>query len=137
MTTAETEEAADIDTNKVVAEYIRLRDAKKALADRHAKEMARIAEPMRKREALLLDHLNKTHSESVRTENGTFFKVKRTSTKVVEWEACLEFILENDLWHMLERRVSKSAVEEYQAATGELPPGVAISTEVSINIRAS
>jgi hypothetical protein len=126
-----------MDINDVVSKYMRLRDAKKQLAERQSQEMARLTDPMRKLEAALLDHLNQLHAESVRTNNGTVYKTTRTSAKVVDWEPCLAFILEHQLTHMLERRVSKTAVEEYLAAHGELPPGVSISSELSVNIRAS
>lgn len=126
-----------MDINDLVSKYVRLREAKKELAERQAKETARLTAPMRKLEAALLDHLNQMHAESVRTENGTVYKTTRTSAKVVDWDSCLGFIMENQLTHMLERRVSKTAVEEYVAATGELPPGVSISSDLSINIRAS
>jgi hypothetical protein len=38
---------------------------------------------------------------------------------------------------MLERRVSKTAVDEYVAAHQDLPPGVNYTTAISVNVRRS
>lgn len=126
-----------MNVNRVVAEYLRLRAAKKQLAERHALEMARLAEPMRERENILMQHLNQTGAESIRTEGGTVYKTTVLNARVSDWDSCLQFILSHNLQHMLEKRVSKLAVEEYLAAHGELPPGVAVSSVVNLNVRAS
>jgi hypothetical protein len=38
---------------------------------------------------------------------------------------------------MLERRVNKTAVEEFKAEHGEIPPGVNTRQEIVINVRRS
>lgn len=122
-------------SDKLVAAYVMLRDQKKEMMDRHKAELEPINTKMALVENAMLDALNGQQAESVRTEHGTMYKLKRTSTKVVDWDVALAYILDNDLEHMLERRVSKSAVEEFLAANGELPPGVAMTTDITVGVR--
>ena len=120
-----------------VAAYIRLRDKQDEIKRRHSEELAPIRDKMYSIEVMLLKILNSTGGESIKTAAGTAFKSKRTKTKVVDWDAALDFILTNGLEHMLERRVSKAAVEEFIEANGDTPPGVSLSTEITVNIRRS
>ena len=39
------------------------------------------------------------------------------------------FILENDLIDMMQMKLTPEAVDQYRESTGELPPGVAITSE--------
>jgi len=126
-----------MDVARAVGAYIKLRDLKTEVKARHTAELAPINEKMTKLEAMLLNHLTTQNTESVRTSAGTAYKSTRTSAKVIDWDACLAFIREHNFWHLLERRVAKTAIEEIVAGSGELPPGVDLSSEVTINIRIS
>ena len=88
-------------------------------------------------EAALLAEFTESGIESLRTKAGTAYKQTRTSAGVADWEAVLRFIQDNELWHMLEKRVSKSAVEQFKDANGDLPPGLNWREEVVINVRRS
>lgn len=120
---------------EVVSAYIKLRDQKTAVKTRHSEELAPINSKMYRLESWLLNQLNSSGSESVRTDAGTVYKSVRTSAKVEDWDVVLDYILANNLTHMLEKRVSKAAVEEFVEAQGEAPPGVSINREVCVNIR--
>ncbi len=122
----------------VIAGYIKLRDARDEIKKRHSKELTPLSGKMKTMEAWLLNELNKAGLDSFNKNGvGTAFKSTRTSAKVADWEVSLDYIKENDLWHMLEKRISKMAVEEFIEANGEAPPGIAITREVTVNIRRS
>jgi hypothetical protein len=59
----------------------------------------------------------------------------RASAKVSDWDSLLEFIKKEGAWEMLERRVSKVAVEQFKAETKDLPPGVDWGETQVINFR--
>jgi hypothetical protein len=122
---------------EAVDKYIRLRALKTEKDQAHKAAMATINNAMDQLEAWLLDQMNQLGIESVRTEAGTAYKTTNTSATVSDWEQTLPFIIENELWSMLERRVSKSAVEEYMQVNGELPPGVSVRTVASVNFRST
>jgi len=123
--------------NELVDTYIKLRDAKSQLAKQHKEKVAKIDGMIDKIEAALLEQMNTLGVESVRTEQGTAYKSTLTSATVADWDACLDFIKQNEAWEMLEKRVKKDYVTHYVEEKGDLPPGVNIRTEVTVNVRRS
>jgi hypothetical protein len=115
--------------------YIKLRDKVDEIRKRQSEELKPLRENMKTLEAWFLRELDQQGAKSIAAESGTAFKSTKTSSKVEDWEATLQFIRSNELWHMLERRVAKTAVEEYLEANGELPPGVAVNREVVVQVR--
>ena len=121
--------------DKLTAKYIGLRDFKAKFEAMHEAKVARITNKMDEIEIDMMTFLNQTGQESSKTAAGTFFKKTTTSAKVADWEVTLPFIQENELWNMLERRVNKTAVEEYISEHGTIPPGIDVTriTSVSVN----
>lgn len=121
----------------VIRAYRMLRQQKKELVDKQKAELAPFNTKMAKLEAWMLDELNREGADHVGTSEGTAYKTTRSSVTVDDWEAALETVREHELWHMLERRLSKTAVEQYVEAEGCDFPGTHISTEIVVNVRAS
>ena len=120
---------------QAVRGYRKLREAKKALQDQHKEQLAPYNEQMQKLEAWFLVQLAAQGADHVGTESGTVYKSVVTKAVVRDWGATLEFIKEHDLWGMLEHRLSKTAVEEYAEAQGDVPPGVEITKETFARVR--
>lgn len=66
---------------------------------------------------------------------GTAYKSTRASATVGDWDAFLEHVVSNEAWEMLERRVNKTAVEQFKSVDGDLPPGVNWSETQVVNFR--
>lgn len=66
---------------------------------------------------------------------GTAYKSTRSSATVADWEVVLDYVQNNEAWELLERRVNKTAVEQYKGAEGDLPPGVNWSETQVVNFR--
>ena len=122
---------------KAVEAYRSLRDQKETIKERHKDELGPIHKKMYELETWLLTALNDQGADSIKTPNGTVYKSTTRKAKVVDWDACLASIKEHDLWHLLERRVSKTAVAEYVEVEGIAPPGVEVTTDIRVNIRKS
>lgn len=125
--------AAKLD--ELVDRYRRLRDRKKAIADRHKEELAPFTEAMETLGSLILDALNKAGVESVRTQSGTAFKQPRTSYTVKDPHAFREWLEANARFDLLETRVSKESIEELLKTGAGLPPGIGVSSEYVVNVR--
>jgi hypothetical protein len=123
--------------DQVVEKYVEIRDKQAELRKAQTAEMAKYNDALLKLEAWLMNSLNESGAESVRTVSGTVYKSIRTSAKVADWDALLEFITDNGAWNFLERRVSKTAVEEYMEGEGGTPPGVSVVREATIGVRRS
>lgn len=119
----------------MVEKYIALRDARALLDSAYKLKKAPLDAAMDKIEAAILAQFEASQIESVRTEGGTAYKSKKTSATVADWDLVLAYIKANDLWQMLEQRVSKKAVEEFVEAHSDLPPGINWREEVTINVR--
>lgn len=122
---------------ELVNKYIELRDAKSTIKAQADAKIAKLDAVLDKIEAALLAEFTESGIESMRTKAGTAYKQTRTSAGVADWESVLRFIQDNGLWHMLEKRVNKSAVEQFKDANGDLPPGLNWREEVVINVRRS
>lgn len=66
---------------------------------------------------------------------GTAYKSTRSSATVADWDAFLDHVQSNEAWELLERRVSKTAVEQFKSEEGDLPPGVNWSETQVVNFR--
>lgn len=120
---------------QVVATYIKWRDQKKKIQDRHKEELADVKDKMYKMEQWLHKQLNSQGADHIGTPAGTAYLSTTISAKVEERDEFFRFVSENDLWAMLESRANKTAVEEYLESTGELPPGLSVSRETNVRIR--
>jgi hypothetical protein len=122
---------------KKVEIYIRLRDRRsdRKKAFEAADEGDKLAQE--KIEALIMQQFNEDGTDSLKTEFGTAYRSMKTTASVADWDAVFEFIQSKDYWHMLEKRVNKTAVEQYMEDEGKLPPGVNVTRVQSINVRRS
>lgn len=123
--------------NELVEKYILLRDRKADLKRDYEGKVAALDKVMEKMEAVLLDAFQTSGVESVRTAAGTAYKSTRTSATVADWDAFFAFVKEHQAFELIERRCSKTAVEQYRAANDDLPPGLNWREEAVVNIRRS
>lgn len=123
--------------DKALQKYIALRDGRDELKKKHQEEMReRFLDPMDAIELAFLKHFNKTGQSGAKSKGiGTVFVSERTSDKVVDREAFLEYVLKNKATAFLTSKVSKAALDEHIEQTGDLIPGVTRRIDRTINIR--
>lgn len=119
----------------IVDQYIKLRARKAARKAAYDADVAEIDRMLDKVENYLLGRMTEDGVDSYKTAAGTAYTQTKTSANVGDWDMLLPFIRDNELWNMLERRVSKTAVEEYRQAHDDLPPGINWRAEKVVNIR--
>lgn len=136
---AAAESPPEISSDVLVEKYVALRDKKAEIESAHKLHIAKFNSAMERIENILLKRLNDSNSESVRTKAGTFFKHTKTSATVADWDGLRDWVLQepDERFAALEKRVSKSFVESYQAEHNDLPPGVDVRSEVTVQIRRS
>lgn len=127
--------ASIVRVDDVVERYIALRDRKAEIKSAYEKQVADIDAAMKKCERFLLGQLTSTGTESQRTKAGTVYKEEQVSVSVADWDTYLTWVRENGMYSMLEKRASKSAVQEYRNVHDDLPPGVNYSTHVVVHVR--
>lgn len=123
--------------DQVIAAYLHLRAEKDKMAARHKEEIAPLNDKLNKLLAWTHNQLNSQGQKNARVDSGTAFLQTDTSVTVEDWDTVVEFIKTTNQFELLERRVSKGVVQEYIEATGEIPPGVKVKSEISCHIRKS
>ena len=128
-----TEEAKpQIPADKLVAVYIKMREAKAELA----KQTDVISEQMSMIEAELLEICKVTGQEGGRTPKGTFTRSVKTRYDTSDWQSMYKFIKEHDALELLEQRVSQGNMKTFLTDNpGLLPPGLNSFSKYAITVR--
>lgn len=121
--------------DELIDRYIKLRDRKSELKAKYDQDTDALDEAMEKIENFMLKHLNEQGADSIGAGTGTVFKSSVTSATVADWDATLQFIVDKAMWHLLDKRVNKTAVAEFVKTEGDLPPGVNWREETVVRIR--
>ena len=128
--------ANDMDDGTLLKLFIALRDRR---ARRKADFQLDDVDDKEKQERIEIEFLKRFNERGIDNVSsrgvGTAYRSVRASAKVADWDSLLEFIKKEGAWEMLERRVSKVAVEQFKAETSDLPPGVDWGETQVINFR--
>ena len=128
--------ANDMDDATLVKLFIALRDRR---ARRKADFQLDDVDDKEKQERIEIEFLKRFNERGIDNVSargiGTAYRSVRASAKVADWDSLLEFIQKEGAWEMLERRVSKVAVEQFKAETDDLPPCVDWGETQVINFR--
>ena len=119
----------------VIRTYMKLRDQKAAIEGEAKDRVSGLKAKMEKLEAFLKTQMDAQGLTSFKSDHGTAFLTTTDYANVADWDAVLDFIVENDAYDMLEKRVSKIAVRGYIEQTKAVPPGVNYGTKLEVNIR--
>ena len=122
-------------TEEMITKYLLLRDKKSVIEKQQKEALAPYNVALDTLENLLLAELNKAGLRSMACPNGTAYKTTKSSAKVMDWTATLDFIKANEAWDLLDKRVSKTAVEAIIEETNQPIPGVETTREVQVNVR--
>ncbi|MCA1800499.1 MAG: hypothetical protein LC687_04605 [Actinobacteria bacterium] len=124
------------DLAKDVAHYISLRDERSRLKKEFEEADRSLRKQMDDIELKVMTKADELGVDNFKTPAGTAFRNVKQSYNVVDWEGYLEWAVENDALHTIQRRVTKSAVDEAINELGiEIPPGLDLHTEVKFNFR--
>lgn len=86
-------------------------------------------------EMFIKDKADELGVDSVRTKSGTAYRTVKTSYRVGNWDAFLEWMKETGNFHCLEKRAAKLAVKEIHDESAEVPPGLEYRAEVCFDVR--
>lgn len=121
--------------SELVAKYIELRDKKAQIKAEYDEKAGKLDAALEKIEAALLKTFETAGMDSVKTEFGTAYTTVQTSATVADADVFRQFVKEHEAWEMFQARVSKTAVEQYKAVHGDIPPGINWREERVVNVR--
>lgn len=122
-------------TKELMDRYRELRTRKDELKSRHQNELAPLTEEMDMIEITLLRVMIESELNSVSSGDSTAYKQSRTSYRVEDPHAFRAWVEAQSRPDFYENRVSKDVLENHLANGGALPPGIAVNSEVVVNIR--
>jgi len=117
--------------NRMARAYLNIREARRTLKKEYAARDDDLKNQMGRIETAMLEALNESGAESVRTEFGTVYTQTTTKATIADWSAFSQW---EDAIEFMERRVKASMVREYLDEYGELPPGVNIYNELNVRV---
>lgn len=123
--------------NQVLAAYLQLRAKKEETVKRHKEELAPISDQMNKCLMWIQQQMQAQGLTNFKGPSGIAFLQTDTTISVKDWDATFEWIKANEAWSVLEKRVSKSVVQDFIEANNEVPPGLHVSSETTAHIRKS
>lgn len=128
--------AAELDDVSLLKLFIALRDRRAQRKADYNLDDAGDKEKQEKIEVEFLKRFNERGIDNVSSKGvGTAYRSTRTSARVADWDSLFDFVQKEGAWEMLERRVNKTAVEQFKDVNSDLPPGVDWSETQTINFR--
>lgn len=131
-------EAPPVPTEKFVKAYIKMRDARAALAKKYEDEDKAIKDQMEIIEHTLMDVCKKAGADSIRTTAGTVIRSVKTSYWTSDWESMHNFIKENQALDLLERRIAQRAMKDWlETHPDQMPKGLNTESKYTVTVRRS
>jgi hypothetical protein len=126
----------ELDDASLLKLFIGLRDRR---AERKAAYLADDESDRSKQDKIEVEFLRRFQERGIDNVSarsvGTAYRSTRSSATVADWDAFLDHVQQNAAWEMLERRVNKTAVEQFKAVNDDLPPGVNWAETQVVNFR--
>lgn len=118
---------------EIVAAYIKIRDKKATLISRHKAELTPYHQHMQKLEEAMGARLRERGADSTKTDSGTaFFKTVSDRAKVIDRDAFIAYVRENEAWDLITNHVSSDAVTNIVELTKSPPPGVDLGEQTIV-----
>jgi len=127
---------ANVTVAEKVRQYLRLRDYKKQAEEEFKKSMARVVEGMKMLEGELLAAIDASGMDHIGGRGtGTVYRRMELSCTVEDREAFLGDCIANDEWDALDVKANKTYVRARLDKGESLPPGVKVSTYLTVGVR--
>lgn len=118
-----------------IEQYVKLRDLIKEKDDAHKAAMKPYREALEQLNNIILDLLNKSGGDSIKTKSGTAFKTVKRTASLEDPERFMDFVIAKGAFELLDRKVNITAAEDFAKENGVLPPGVKVTAQAAVNIR--
>jgi hypothetical protein len=130
------EDAPAIPLEKLVKTYIKINQVRAEIKARFEEEDKALKAKTDAIKAALLQHCKDHEVESVRTNEGTFFRTVKTQYWTSDWSSLHNFVLENRIPDILEKRINQGNMKAWiEQNPDSLPAGLNITQEYSVTIR--
>jgi predicted secreted Zn-dependent protease len=121
---------------RIVAEYVTLRDTISEKEEKHKEEIAVLRAQLEGLSAALLEVCAEQNIDSMRTPAGTASRRVLSRYWTSDWEAMYQFISENKVPWLLEKRINNNLMQQFLGDMPDLtPPGLQADRKFIISVR--
>ena len=125
-----------MDADKLVAVYIKIRDAKAAKTKEMEDAIKVLDDQLEAVSSELLEICKATGQDGGKTSHGTFTRTIKSRYWTTDWDSMYKFIREHDVPELLERRIAQNNFAEFIKENSDLmPAGVNVEAKYSITVR--
>jgi hypothetical protein len=125
-----------IDVDKLVGQFVALRDRKREMEAQHKDSLKPFNELIDTISSKLLAHMDRTGTTSLTTPSGNAHRTTKKSATIKDAGAFREFVKSTGNFDLVDWRANANAVFDFiKESNGVSPPGVNASTYTSIGVR--
>lgn len=118
-----------------IGEYVKVRDTIKKLKDDFEKSIEPLVDLQNSLTGWLQHFMDQNGVDSVKTNGGTAYTSTKYTASLADPDAFMQFVIENKQFDLIDRKANVTAVRDYTATNGNLPPGVNLSSIQTVNVR--
>lgn len=127
--------ANNIDVEKRVGQYVKLRDLKAEMKAKHEEELKPVNETMGMIEEELKSALNAVNATNMKTDKGTVSLSIKATASAADINAFWTWVITQGAFDMLDKKPNVTAITEYVKQNGVPPPGVNYTTYQGVGVR--
>ena len=121
--------------NKLVAQYIALRDRIAEIKELQKAQLEQYTSMLEKLGGQMMAFLKDTGQEAARTDEGTVYLNTKHYASLKDPDAFMAYVRENDAYDLMDRRANSVACREFEQEHGSLPPGVHVNSIETVGVR--
>jgi hypothetical protein len=125
-------------TPVLVKAYLKMRDARSALSAKYEEDDKKIKDQMEVVENYLLETCKRAGGNVSIPGVGVVIRGVSTRYWTSDWEAMHNFVKENDVIELLERRIAQRAMADFlKANPDKMPKGMNVESKYTVTVRRS
>ena len=126
----------DMSVDRLTGVYIKIRDARTALAAKFKAEDGELQEQLEQIKRALLDYCETNGLESARTTAGTFYRTVKTRYWTSDWESVYRFVIDQNMPELFEKRLNQTVLKDLIEEDPDFAlPGLNSDSEYVITVR--
>jgi len=124
-----------MNTDKLIAAYVKIRDAKNEVKREYDDKIAALQEQLDTIEAALLGLVEQTGVDSMKTKSGTAYRSVKTRYWAPDWASFKDFIEEHGSLDLLEQRIHQGNFKTFLEENPDVKPPVNVDSRYTIVVR--
>lgn len=123
------------DMEKRTSQFIQVRDRIKEIEKEHSERI----KPLKELQEILAGRIQAfmaaNNLENLKTAAGTCYISSRSTASLADPEAFMNYVIENKMFDLMDRRANTTAVKAFVKKNKALPPGCNLSTIETVGVR--